>query len=44
MIYENLMIDYAKKSDLVKKLSFLTMFNEKVKIGYEEEIKKLEEI
>lgn len=35
------MSDYAKKSDLVRKLSFSTLYNEKVKVSYEEELKKL---
>lgn len=37
------MSDYAKKSDLVRKLSFSTLYNDKIKVNYDEEFKKLEE-
>jgi len=42
-IYNGVLIDYCKKTDLVKKLTYTTMFNEKIKVGYEEEMKRLEE-
>ena len=42
-MFDNLMLDFAKKTDLVKKLTFGTMYTEKMKVRYEDESKKIEE-
>ncbi len=34
-VYENVISDYAKKTELVRKLSFLTLYLERVKIDYD---------
>ena len=37
-IYDGILIDYGKKSELLQKLSFSTFYEEKTKVGYDEEI------
>jgi hypothetical protein len=39
--YENVMIDMTKRADLVKKLTFVTFYDDKVRISYDEDLKKL---
>ena len=33
--------DYCKKCDLIKKLTFATIYEDKVRINYDEELKKM---
>lgn len=39
--YENMIVDLTKKADLVKKLCYATFYDDKVRISYDEELKKL---
>ena len=39
--YENMIVDLTKKADLVKKLSYATFYDDKVRVSYDEELKKL---
>ena len=36
LTFEHILNDYSKKTDLVKKLTYNTMYNEKIKVGYDE--------
>jgi hypothetical protein len=40
-IFENMKADLSLKSELISKLSFSFVFNDKMKINYSEEVKKL---
>lgn len=37
------MLDYYKKTDLVKKLSYTTLYDDKIRVSYDEELKKMEQ-
>ena len=36
LVFEHILNDYSKETDLVKKLTYNTMYNEKIKVGYDE--------
>lgn len=37
------MLDYNKKTDLVKKLSYTTLYDDKIRVSYDDELKKMEQ-
>lgn len=42
-IYDQFMLEYVKKLQIIKKLSYNNLYEDRVRINYDEEIKKFEE-
>lgn len=40
-VYENFIADFSRKADLVKKLGLVTFYEDKVRIHYDDDLKKL---